>query len=178
MPHFNLLPWREKKRQRIVRHFFITATLLIIINFTAALLARFYLHHDIKHEKIRIAYLETQVQSYEVIRSQITVIEVQKNILTQRIHFIEALQKKQMRDIALFQSFITLLPQSVYFTQISRQGNSLSLSGQAETHESVSTLFHNIESLPFFTQPKLHLIHALSDNEAYPQSFELKVKSP
>lgn len=146
MIKINLLPWREKARKRHMRIFY--RTLVGCVGSGIVVMAFFHL--SLQQD---IEYLES--------RHHIATKTFEK--LTEQQVFIEKLARKQNGMAHLFDALLESMPEGITLNDAVFEGASLSLSGIADAHGSVSQFLRNLAESQWFNDPTLIKIHTEPD---------------
>ena len=178
MIHINLLPWRDKKRHTAKKDFLrllvassIAAVILIVI-------IHIVLQYKINNQKRRNYFLTEQSRIYNNNIRQIEQLKKLRLKITNRMKVIQQLQASRPYVVHLFEAFVNIIPNGVYFTSITREGNNLVLLGQAEANAQVSQLMRNVKVSPWLKSPSLKIIKVNDNNPFnYTREFELRAKA-
>jgi len=158
MAHINLLPWREEQRQEQTRQF--VTVLILSLLLTAALL--FLVHmtfaNQIEHQKYRNKLLQDEISRLDAALEQIKGLEETKEQLLARMDVIQSLQQQRPQIVHLFDDFVRTVPEGIYLTEITQQGDELTIKGVAESNGRVSAYMRNIDTSDWMSTPRLKVI--------------------
>lgn len=145
MATINLLPWREKQREVKNREF----TLQLIVATMLALFLAFLAWTFFNMQ------LESQNQANELVKGKnveldqklkkIEELEKTRENIISRMKIIQDLQGKRPVQVHVFDSLVRTMPKNLYYSSITRQGNTLILKGKADNPNTVSDLLRNFE---------------------------------
>ncbi len=185
MANINLLPWRERLREERKKTFFIT--LGIAFGVAAAILGVgiLYINGEIANQRARNQYISDQIAVLDTKIAEIRNLQDQKRALTERMTVIQDLQGRRPVIVRLFDELVRTLPDGVYYNSITRTGDSIALSGVADSASRVSALMRYLDDSEWFADPSLNQITPLnaSANEVGPDgqpvvngAFQLSVR--
>lgn len=185
MANINLLPWRERLREERKKTFFIT--LGIAFGVAAAILGVgiLYINGEIANQRARNQYISDQIAVLDTKIAEIRNLQDQKRALTERMTVIQDLQGRRPVIVRLFDELVRTLPDGVYYNNITRTGDSIALSGVADSASRVSALMRYLDDSEWFADPSLNQITPLnaSANEVGPDgqpvvngAFQLSVR--
>lgn len=160
MANINLLPWREKDRERRKKAFF--ATLGAAALLAGALLGagHLYMQGEINGQRARNNYLQEQIAVLDSKIAEIRNLQDQKRALTERMAVIQDLQGRRPVIVRLFDELVRTLPEGVYYDNVTRTGDVISINGVADSNNRVSTLMRYLDDSEWFAEPNLRQITA------------------
>jgi len=158
MAHINLLPWREEKRQEQTRQFATVTVLSLILTGAAVFMVHATLDNQINHQKFRNKILQDEIKTLDASLKQIETLEETKEQLLARMDIIQSLQRQRPQIVHLFDDFVRTVPEGIYLTNISQQGEQLTIKGIAESNGRVSAYMRNIDASGWMATPKLKVI--------------------
>jgi len=175
MTKINLLDWRTARRQQRKQQF----TLLIGATFLASALivaiAYFAMDAAISHQQERNKILQTEITALDKQIKEIQELQKVKANLLARMRVIEQLQQSRSATVHFFDEIINTLPDGVYLTGIKQSGGEVTLDGIAESNGRISAYMKNLDSSPWFKDPKLVVIRTSDKNRLRSSEFQLKV---
>ncbi len=176
MAHINLLPWREERRRERKRQFFITLGLSSGIAVGIILLGHWFLGQLIEYQQVRNKYLEDRIAFLDTKITEIRELEKERQRLLDRIRAIEMLQTSRPIIVHLFDELVTTLPEGIFLTEISQQGDAISIKGVAQSNARVSSFMRNIEASPWLKAPQLDIVETTAQDGRRLSNFTLKVQ--
>ncbi|HEY0962069.1 MAG TPA: PilN domain-containing protein [Pseudomonadales bacterium] len=182
MANINLLPWREKERERRKKAFF--AMLGGAAALAGAILGagHLYMQNEINNQNARNAYLQEQIAVLDNKIAEIRNLQDQKRALTERMAVIQDLQGRRPVIVRLFDELVRTLPEGVYYDRVTRTGDLISLEGVADSNNRVSTLMRYLEDSEWFAEPSLRQITAaqtvtgVDGQQTASNAFQLNVR--
>jgi type IV pilus assembly protein PilN len=151
LPHG--LARNEQNRQ------FVTLMVLAVI-FTLAIV--FLIHMNvaglIDHQNGRNKILEDEIAQLEIQLLKIKGLEETKSKLLSRMDVIQSLQGKRPQIVHLFDQIVKTVPEGLHIKEIKQRGNTLTITGMAESNGRVSAYMRNIDRSDWMTGPELKII--------------------
>lgn len=182
----NLLPHREAKRARRKRAFFVTLGVSVV---AGALVAGVWLTvveqaraaQDARNDFLaaEIKRLETQIKDIVSLRAEI-------DALKARQAAVEDLQTDRNIPVYLLDELVRHTPEGVYLTAIKQTGDTIAVTGVAQTNERVSEMLRNTSyHATWLQRPELVEIKAANITTAgrearrlFEFSMRLSIKRP
>lgn len=183
MARINLLPWRERERERRKKDFGVY--LIMTIAAAGAILGgvHFYFNAAIDDQNDVNAYLRDQIKLLDQKIVEIRELQEQKEALTARMSVIQELQGNRPVIVRLFDELVRTLPEGVYYNSITRTNDVIALEGVAESNSRISALMRDLDTSDWFADPDLRQVTALSGGtnaaggeEQNANQFQLTVK--
>lgn len=158
MANINLLPWREKERERRKKAFFATLGAAAVVAGAILGAGHLYVQNEINNQNARNAFLQQQITVLDGKIAEIRTLQDQKRALTDRMTVIQDLQGRRPVIVRLFDELVRTLPEGVYYESITRTGDMIALNGVAESNNRVSTLMRYLDDSEWFADPSLRQI--------------------
>jgi len=175
MARINLLPWRAERRKQRQKEF----VTMLGFSAAAALLVSFlivmYYNGQIEGQQNRNNYLREQIRLVDQQIKEIEQLDKKKANLLARKQVIEELQASRSQMVHLFDQLVRTIPEGVKLNSIAQSGQSLTLTGQAQSNARVSSYMRNLEESGWMANPDLSIIEAKGDDKGLPNAFTLKV---
>ncbi|AXK55216.1 PilN domain-containing protein [Pseudomonas protegens] len=176
MAGINLLPWREAARALRRRRFLQALAAMLVLGVGLVLLADACIDRLIGRQQARNQYLRQATVGLDNQIATIHQLKVQRQQLVERMGVIEDLQGSRSASVRIFQQLARSLPAGLYFTEVGLQGQSLSISGAAESNQRVSELMRNLQSAEGFAAPCLTEVkHVVAADQGLGNLFRLNV---
>jgi type IV pilus assembly protein PilN len=182
----NLLPHREERRKRRKAAYF--AGLGVAAGAGLAVVGAWYLvlQQMTSVQQERNAFLSTEIKKLEVQIKDIATLRAEIEGLKARQKAVEDLQIDRNVPVHVLNELVKQTPEGVYFTTVKQDGQTLSVSGVAQTNERVSEFLRNTaNSSEWLVKPELVEIKASSGVTAnrerkrlFDFSVRLNVKRP
>lgn len=155
MPNINLRPWREEERAQRQKEFGALAVFVVIIALALSGLWTTQVDAMISEQKSRNAYISTSMKALDKKIKEIRELRQQKTKLLARMQVIQDLQGTRPIIVRIFDELVKTLPEDLYYTNLTRRKNSLSITGIADSNNRISTLMRNFDSSDWFANPNL-----------------------
>ena len=172
----NLLPWRDELREEKKKEFLnILVGVVIFAGMIVGGFDRFY-NAGIENQKPRNNFLTKEIQVLEERIAEINLLQQQKNALLARMTVIQNLQGNRPVIVRLFDELARQLAPRVFYNSLEFEGQNLSISGVAESHNRISSQLRNFSESDWFDKPNVTEITAEGSFGPGAQRFALTVE--
>ena len=175
MARINLLPWREERRVELKKEFFVITGLVAAVAVFIIFAWQMGLNSAIDYQKSRNGFMEKRIAELNQQVREIADIRKKKSELVARMDVIQSLQGNRPEIVHIFDQIVRTLPDGVFYNEIVRSGNSLSLKGTAESNNRVSSLMRQLDASEWFSNPNLTGVTANRAAGEYANDFQLRV---
>jgi type IV pilus assembly protein PilN len=152
----NLLPHREAARKRRRDAFNVTLVLALLAGLVIAGLIYLWYQAQISDQQGRNAYLQGEIGKLETQIKEIANIEAEIAALKARQNAVENLQADRNLQVHLLNELVKQLPDGTYITSLKQEGQSIAITGVAQSNERVSELLRNLsDNTPWLSKPDL-----------------------
>jgi len=173
----NLLPWREQQREWRRKQFFIILIISLAITLFIAFLFYFTIKTQLRAELSANQYLTSEISTVDNKIVEIQKLKGQRLELIERMRLIGSLQAERASTIHLFDQMVRIVPEGVYLSEVQRSGETVLLTGKAESNSRVSELMRHIEASKWLADPVLTQIKAEDDEtESLTRNFQLEME--
>jgi type IV pilus assembly protein PilN len=182
MANINLLPWREKERERAKKRFFVYLGAGAIAAGIIVGIGHLFMTAQIANQTARNNYLTEQITVLDGKIAEIRDIQAKKRELTERMTVIQDLQGRRPVIVRLFDELVRTLPEGVYYNTITRTGDVIALNGVADSQNRISTLMRYLEDSEWFADANLNQITAaqasvgVDGQQTMSSAFQLSVR--
>ena len=176
MARINLLPWREKERQRQKRLVTAAALSAVVMTFAGALVSYFLIEDWIVAQDGRNALLTSEIASMDRKIKEIKEIEKKKLELLARMEIIQELQRLRPEIVHLFDEIVAVVPNGVFLTGLKQTGMTVVLEGRAQSYGRISDLMRNINASIWIANPNLKIIKEQDKTDTGLSHFELQLQ--
>ena len=176
MAKINLLPWREAYRGEKKKEFI---TLLGMVLVFAAVVAFGWdrvVNSQIDSQLSRNQVLKTEIAKLDKQVAEIEALTKRRQNLLDRIQVIQEVQGNRPEIVKIYDEFVRSVPDGVYFTEMVRAGEIVSLVGFAKSNSRVSVLMRQLDASYKFTEPNLTKVEADEMLGESGSKFEMRVK--
>lgn len=174
--HINLLPWREERRKKRERDFYGMLGAALIAGVAIWLVGHTHLSGRIDYQERRNGFLEQEITELNKRIVKIRELESTKEMLIARMNVIQRLQQGRPQIVHLFQQFVATLPEGLYLTSLTEEGQSLTITGVAESNSRVSSYMENLHASEWMEDPDLSVIEVQERSGLRVSNFTLTVK--
>ncbi|WP_207060595.1 PilN domain-containing protein [Motiliproteus sp. SC1-56] len=154
----NLRPWREDRRkdrqQRFVVSTFFTTIMAIVLVWAVG----FYIQTQTTKQQNRNSFLTQEMAKLDSKIEEIRTLRAQRERLLERLQAIQDLQGNRPVIVRTFDELVRVLPDELYYTALTRQGESLHVTGRAQNNKDVSALMRNLDRSEWFKNPNLSTV--------------------
>jgi type IV pilus assembly protein PilN len=175
MTKINLLDWRAERRERRKQQFLLLIGVTFLASAALVGIAYFAMDEAISHQQSRNKLLQTEITALDKQIKEIQELQKVKANLLARMRVIEQLQQSRSATVHFFDEIINTLPDGVYLTSVKQTGGDVTLDGVAESNGRISAYMKNLDSSPWFKDPKLVVIRTSDKNRLRSSEFQLKV---
>ncbi len=176
MTRINLLPWREELRQERQKQFITRLALTVVLAAAIVGLIHVQLNAKIDYQKARNRYLKTEIAKLDDKIKEIRELRKLRKSLIERMEVIQDLQASRPSIVHLFTELVTTVPNGVYLKTLVQNGNSLRITGEAESNARVSSYMRNLSNSEWLKDPNLDVIEIEDKKVQRVSSFILAVK--
>jgi type IV pilus assembly protein PilN len=160
MPNINLLPWREELREELKRAFFIIVGLCASVALAFLLFAWLAMQSALDYQSARNTYLDKEIKIVDAQVGEIKKLKAQRSKMLSRMKVIQSLQGNRPVIVNVFDQLVKIVPDGVYFKEISISEKMITMKGSAESNNRVASLMRNIDNSKWFTRPNLTQVTA------------------
>ncbi len=176
MPSINLRPWREELRAERQKQFVTTIAGVLIVAAGLVFLWQDYVSAQIEYQNSRNAYLKTSMVDLDKKIKEISELKTEKQKLLDRMKVIQDLQGTRPVIVRVMDELVRSLPDGLYYQNLVRKGDEISVKGMAESNNRISGLMRNFEASEWFSSPNLKDVSAVAKGDGSLNSFDLTVK--
>ena len=118
------------------------------------------LDRRIEQQTARNDYVRKEITLLDERIKEISDLKARRQQLLERMKIIQDLQANRPVAGHVFDQLVRTLPDGVYFNSVKMTGNSIAISGAAESNNRVSNLMRNLDGSDWFTAPNLTEVKA------------------
>ncbi|GGY79282.1 PilN domain-containing protein [Marinobacter zhanjiangensis] len=175
MAKINLRPWREELRAEKQKRFITTLLGAAIVAAGLVFLWNTDMDNRIAYQESRNDYIEAASGKLDSQIREIEQLRKKREELLARMEVIQDLQGKRPVIVRVFDELVRTLPEGLFYTDLSKTKDRLSIEGMAESNSRISTLMRNFERSEWFTNPNLTNVAAADDRRDGYSDFNLSV---
>lgn len=178
MTKINLLPWREERRQELKRQFFMVLAGMVLVGAGAVYLVNMRVEGQIENQNRRNEFITQETRKLDAQIKEIAELKRQRASLIERMKIIQDLQGNRPVIVQVFDELVRTVPDGVFYRKVKATGDSISITGYAESNNRVSNLMRNLDASPMLESPNLSKVTSSDkdnrDNSA--NEFDLTVQ--
>ena len=172
----NLLPWREELRKEQDRQLFVLAAVAWLLMGVVVGYGHFHMTGRIEAQTARNNYLKKEISKLDRQIKEIRNIKKKRAALVARMNVIYRLQADRTKLVYVMDGLVKTIPEGVYYSQLTKQGNTIKINGTAQSNARVSALMRNFEASPWFKNPDLAVINVKGSGGRRVSQFRMTVQ--
>ncbi len=172
MAKINLRPWREEQRQERQKEYITVLAGVFIAALAIWWFASGAVSSAVEGQQYRNQYLERQGASLDKKIKEIRELRSKREALLDRMRLIQDLQGNRPVIVRVFDELAQVLPDELFFVDVTAKGTNFTLKGRAASNEQISQLMRNFDQSPWFVNP--NLLNVQSKKGGY-SSFDMLV---
>lgn len=176
MAKINLRPWREELRAEKQKQFVVMVLGAAIIAGGLTFLWSSDLNNSVAYQQSRNAYIESATKKLDAQIREIDSLKSKRDELLARMKVIQDLQGKRPVIVRVFDELVRTLPEGLFYTDLKKVGDQVSIVGMAESNSRVSALMRQFDESGWFTQPSLSNVSSANSKRAGYSQFTMTVK--
>ena len=154
MATINLRPWREELRAEKQKQFVVMILGAAIIAAGLTFLWSSDLDSGIAYQQSRNAYIESATKKLDEQIREIESLKSKRDELLARMKVIQDLQGKRPVIVRAFDELVRTLPDGLFYTDLKKSGDQVSIVGMAESNSRVSNLMRQFDESDSVHQPE------------------------
>lgn len=174
----NLLPWREERRARRSKRFFMMLGVTALLGLGAGYAVSWHYQQEVEVQQQRNAYIEARSQELDDDIREVRDLETVREKMLDQVRVFTELQAGRNQTGHVLGSLTTSLVDGVHYTQLTRQDDVLSLVGLAENHWQVSNQLRALAASDAFNEPVLSEVEAEGGGERRRFSLSMHQQLP
>jgi len=171
----NLLPWREMRRKEQDRQLLSIGVGAWILMGLVIFYAHLHVTGLIENQSKRNEFLNTEIKKVEEEIKEIRELQAARNALLARMRVIQQLQMDRTQVVHLFDELVRKTPEGVYLMTLKQAGQTLTLTGAAQSNARVSAFMRNLDASDWYTKPELDVINVKAKGGERVSEFTLRV---
>lgn len=172
----NLLPHRQLRKARQQRWFAILAAFVLGLGLAVVAGGQAYLAKAKSDQDARNAFLKEEIAKLDKQIAEIAQLKEKTDDLLERKKVVEDLQNNRSEAVVMFDELMRRIPEGLYLKSIKQTGDSLALSGYAQSSARVSTFMRALEATELFNEPELVEVKSAMVGPVRSYEFSLNVK--
>lgn len=151
----NLLPWREQRRERRSKRFQLALVAMAVVGLAGGAGMTYYYQQALEVQQQRNAHITAQSARLDRDIRSIREYEAEIERLEAQIAVFRRLQEGRPQTVHVFNQLTASLEDGVHYTELTRQGDQLRLTGLAENNRQVSDQLRALGAATAFDVPSL-----------------------
>ncbi len=176
MAKINLLPWRTERRKLREREFYMMLGAAAVIAVLAVFVWVWWMNARLDNQDARNTYMKDQIHQLDDKLTEIKRLEETKSKLLARKTIIEQLQANRSQMVHLFNELVKTIPDGVRLNTMKQNGDTLTLTGVAQSNASVATYMRNLDNSQWLKRSDLQQTIAKGNDKRDRFEFGLTVK--
>ena len=160
----NLLPWRDRRRQRSRRVFVVGLASSFAVALATLAVAWNITEGALEAARDRNARLAERLSALDRRLLELADIERGNIEIEGRISALRRLDAKRLDTVQIFAELARTLPPGLRYIAVARRGGMVSVRGTADAESSVSAFMRNVARSPRFGAPSLQNIADAADS--------------
>ncbi|MCY7295298.1 PilN domain-containing protein [Alteromonas sp. a30] len=173
MPHINLLPWREKLREKQKKQYIAVLLVVALASIGSMYLVGMVIEKMISNQNERNIFLQQQIAIVDVKIGKIKDIKNNKQALEKQIALIEQLQDSRNVAPKVVNELVKLTPSGVSFSSLKRTNRKIEVLGRSESNNHLSEFMRKLEASSLFINGELTSIVANTGSTDAGSEFKL-----
>ncbi|BDX08220.1 PilN domain-containing protein [Planctobacterium marinum] len=173
MSHINLLPWREKLRERQKQAYLALLGGASVVMVLVVLGIGEFLDTMINNQKVRNQFLEKEIAIVDTKIGQIATIKQQKENIEKRISLIQQLQEHRNVSPVVLDELAKIVPSGITFRKLVRKENAIELQGVSESNNRLSEFMRRLDNSKVFISSEISSVRADTSTSEAISEFRL-----
>lgn len=176
MSSINLLPWRDELRRERKRAFLGYLAIAALLGLLVLALWIHLVDLRIETQQARNALLNREISAMDAQVKEIQALKKRREQVLARMRVIQELQANRPDIVRVFDELVRVIPPGVYLESLSRQGDTITMVGYAESNNRVSAFMRAMDASVKFQEPNLTQVTADHRLGEQGNRFDLRVK--
>ena len=151
MLHINLLPVRAAKKREFGKQQLVLFALLLVL----AGIGNFFVYgryeSELRSLDKQIATTRQEIAQLEKTIGEVKSIKEDKKALEDKLKILDTLKKGRTGPVKVLDELATVIPQKVWIIEFTEQGGGVTITGQAQAYEDLSTFSKKLKASTHFT---------------------------
>lgn len=171
MARINLLPWRQEERERRNKEFITLVVAVTLLALLSAFATWSYFNNELQDQRDANALIEQENSRLDTALTEIETLEQRREDIIARMQVIQDLQGRRPIPVRLWDDIANAIPPALYLTTLKREGDLITLIGQADNPNVVSSLIRNLDNSKWMNNSAVRNIQ--QNITAYQPTLEL-----
>ena len=168
MNDMNLLPWRERRRQRRLRRFVGALAASAIGPVLALVVVGLHIANGVEHQRRANNDLTAALATLDARGTAIDQLRREREAFEARAETLRDLWRERATAVAALAALAEAVVPGAHYTHLSREGRAITIRGAVQSHERVAELMRNISGVERLETPVLKAVtSAEGDQRSY-----------
>lgn len=172
----NLLPHRQMRRAQQQRWFAVLAVIVAGVGLAGIIAGQALLTSEKNDQDRRNDFLKAEILKLDKQIDEIRLLKEKTQDLLSRKNVVESLQGDRTEAVRLFDVLARRLPEGLYLKSVKQTGDSLALTGFAQSSARVSTFMRSLDETDLFQDPVLVEVKAAMAGKLRINEFSMNVR--
>ena len=172
----NLLPHRQIRRAQQQRLFVVLAVAVAGLGLAAVIIGQIQLINASKAQDRRNAFLRAEIVKLDKQIAEIKQLREKTQNLLARKNVVESLQSNRSEAVRMFDELARRLPDGLYLKSVKQTGDTLVLSGYAQSSARVSSYMRALDETALFKDPSLVEVKAAQVGNLRVNEFSMNIR--
>ncbi|HEY7885087.1 MAG TPA: PilN domain-containing protein [Cellvibrionaceae bacterium] len=177
MANINLLPWRVKYREEKKKEFIIVMAVVAAVAVVLAYLWISDVQGQVDNQRQRNQMLQDEIQELDKKVSEIAELQQRREDLLSLMELIRNLEGTRSVVVHHFDELVRAVPDGVYLTSVTREGDLMRITGFAESNNRVSSFMRNLDASEWYDAPNLSSVDAAPQEGEQANQFQMRVRT-
>jgi type IV pilus assembly protein PilN len=150
MSKINLLPWRDELRETRKKAFVFISVLAALMGIVITALAWFYFNQRLNDQTQANQIVTTSNQELDQKLKSLDGLQERRKEIVDRMHLIQNLQSQRPVVVRLLDELPRVIPKNVFLTKFTRNGDSFTFEGRAESPNAVAEMMRLMSASPWY----------------------------
>lgn len=150
MAKINLLPWRDERREQRKKSFILVSIVSALMGVVVVFLAWSFFEHKLNDQQEANQLITNNNQQLDQKLQALNGLQEQRKAIIDRMKLIQGLQAQRPITVRLVDELVRVIPDNLYLTKVTRQGDQFSIEGKAESPNIVAEFMRKLGASPWY----------------------------
>ncbi|WP_343597024.1 PilN domain-containing protein [Acinetobacter sp.] len=150
MAKINLLPWRDERREQRKKSFILVSIVSALMGVLVVFLAWSFFEHKLNDQQEANQLITNNNQQLDQKLQALNGLQEQRKAIIDRMKLIQGLQAQRPITVRLVDELVRVIPDNLYLTKVTRQGDQFSIEGKAESPNIVAEFMRKLGASPWY----------------------------
>ena len=151
----NLLPWREARRERLNRRFYILLVFALLLGAALGGAIAYYYYAELEAQQRRNDAIRQQISQLDADLRRVSEFKADADELSERLASFQNLQNARGATVAVLNDITDSIADGVVYQRLARNAQLLNITAEAGTDRQVSEQLRRIAGTPSLGTPSL-----------------------